>query len=238
MVVTAAVASLGKIIMIDLSLSGDNAAVIGLAVRRLPPKQARVAAILGAAGAIFVRVLSTVLLAFLMRLPYANAAGGLILGWITWKLAAGSGEGSHRDLGADFWGAVWAIVLADISTGFDNMMAVAGAAHGNALLVVVGLAISMPLLIWGSTWVARLMNRYPFVIFVGAAILAHTALGMIIEDTGFRLGRYLGVAAVFAPWVAAFLVAGWGWFRCRRRHWSGNEEARGRLEMSASRDKV
>lgn len=236
MAVTSAVTSLTKIVMIDLSLSGDNAAVIGLAVRKLPPRQARLAAALGAAGAIFVRILFTVLIAFLMRLPYLNALGGLVLLWITWKLVAGSGEEKHAGLGTDFWGAVWAIILADISTGFDNMMAVAGAAHGSALLVVLGLVISMPILIWGSTWVARLMNSYPFVIFLGAAVLAHTALGMIVEDEGLGLARHLGLAGVLAPWVAALLVAAWGWLTCQKT--DKRTRGAGSLETSASRDKA
>lgn len=236
--VTSAVACLSKIVMIDLSLSGDNAAVIGLAVRKLPPRQARLAAVLGAAGAIFVRILFTVLIAFLMRLPYLNAVGGLILLWVTWKLVAGSGEEKHTGLGSDFWGAVWAIILADISTGFDNMMAVAGAAHGSPVLVVLGLAISMPVLIWGSTWVAKLMNTCPFVIFLGGAVLAHTALGMILEDDGLGLARHLGVAGVLVPWAAALLVAAWGWFTCRKGYQRTREAGSGCPETSASRDKA
>ena len=237
MVVASTIASLSKIVMIDLSLSGDNAAVIGLAVRKLPPRQARLAAALGAAGAIFVRILFTVLITLLIRLPYLNAIGGLILLWITWKLAAGGSEDKHTGLGADFWSAVWAIILADISTGFDNMMAVAGAAHGSPLLVILGLAISMPILIWGSTWVARLMNSYPFVIFVGAAVLAHTALGMIIEDEGLGLARHLGIAGILLPWVTALVVVAWGWLTCQKASGRMREGATACSETSASRDK-
>lgn len=216
MAIASVVSSLGRIILIDLSLSGDNAAVIGLAVRDLPPKQGRLAAILGASGAIATRMLFAVLATLLLRLPYLNAIGGVILAWITWKLAAGTGTENHKSLGGSFWSAVWTIILADVSTGFDNVMAVAGAAHGSAILVVIGLAISMPILIWGSTWVARLMQSYPFVIFLGAAVLAHTSLAMIVEDEGLGLAPHLGIGAVVLPWAAAAAVAVWGWIWCQR----------------------
>ncbi len=98
---------------------------------------------------------------------------------------------------------MWAIILADMSCGFDNVMGVAGAAHGSVFLVVVGLIISMPILIWGSTWVLRLMNSYPIVIFVGAAVLAHTSLAMLIGDDALGLAGRLGLVGRLVPWAAA-----------------------------------
>jgi len=209
--------SLLAIILIDLSLSGDNAAVIGLAIRELPPKLARRAAFIGASGAILARVVFTAAATLMMRVPYLNAIGGAILIWITWKLVVADDEGQGGSVSGRFWSAVWAIILADMSCGFDNVMGVAGTAHGSVPLVVIGLLISMPILIWGSTWVSRLMNSYPMVIFVGAAVLAHTSLVMIVDDQALGLARSLGLVGRLAPWLAALGVLVYGWLRTRRR---------------------
>lgn len=209
--------SLAAIVLIDLSLSGDNAAVIGLAIRELPPKLANRAAFIGASGAVAVRVFFTAIATLMMKVPYLNAAGGVILIWITWKLVAADDEREAKTISGKFWTAVGAIVLADISCGFDNVMGVAGAARGSVPLVIFGLVVSMPILIWGSTWVSRLMNTHPVVIFVGAAVLAHTSLAMIVSDEGLGLAGHLGLARRLGPWVAALGVLAYGWLRTRRR---------------------
>lgn len=209
--------SLLTIILIDLSLSGDNAAVIGLAIRGLPPRLARRAAFLGASGAIAVRVIFTAIATLMMRVPYLKAIGGIILIRITWKLVVADDGGHGGTIADKFWSAVWAIILADVSCGFDNVMGVAGTAHGRVLLVVLGLVISMPILIWGSTWVSRLMNRYPIVIFIGAGVLAHTSLAMIVDDEAFGLAERLGLVGQVGPWAAAAGVLAYGWLRTRRR---------------------
>ena len=226
------VGAIFSIIIIDLSLSGDNAAVIGLAIRGLPAKQARTAALAGALGAVAVRILFTALATLLTKVRFVNAIGGLILVWITYKLVVSQQEGDHGTSNGKFWGAIWAIILADLSTGFDNMMAVAGAAHGNVTLVVMGLIISMPLLIWGSTLIARLMNDYPVVIFVGAGVLAHTALAMILNDEGLRIAGHLGELGVIGPWAVGALVLLYGWLKTRK-----GEEAHGEVAVeSATRE--
>ncbi len=210
-----------SIVLIDLSLSGDNAAVIGLAIRELPPTQARLAAIVGALGAIAVRIIFTGLATLLTKIRFVNAAGGLILVWVTYKLVVG-GDGEEHGTGSGrFWGAIWAIILADLSTGFDNMMAVAGAAHGDVILVVFGLIVSMPLLIWGSSLIARLMNEHPVVVYVGAAVLARTSLAMIVSDEGLHVSARLGEAGVVGPWIFALLVLAYGWFRTSGRGTAG-----------------
>lgn len=208
-----------SITIIDLALSGDNAAVIGLAIRNLPPVQRSRAALIGAGGAIVLRVALTILATMLTRIPYVNAVGGVILIWITWKLLAGNDEeGEHVSATTRFWAAVGTIIIADLSMAFDNVLGVAGAAHGNILLVVFGLAVSIPILVVGSNWLATLMNRYPVIIFLGGAVLAHTSLAMFFDDKGLNLPAHTGhIAAVLIPWVAAALVFGWAWERCRRQ---------------------
>lgn len=212
------------IIIIDLSLSGDNAAVIGLAIRDLPPKQARTAALAGAFGAVTVRIFFTALATLLTKVKFVNAVGGLILVWITYKLVVGGDGEEHGSTSGKFWGAIWAIILADLSTGFDNMMAVAGAAHGNVSLVVFGLLVSMPLLIWGSTLIARLMNDHPVVIYIGAGVLAHTSLVMMVKDEGLNIAARLGEVGVVAPWIVALLILVYGWSKTRGQGTAGDSE--------------
>ncbi|MCL5045987.1 MAG: YjbE family putative metal transport protein, partial [Actinobacteria bacterium] len=147
------------IIVIDLALSGDNAAVIGLAIKDLPGEQRRTAAILGAGGAIVLRVIFTALATLLMNVKFINAIGGALLFWITWKLVMHKGGEEHVKSGSRFWGAIWAIIVADLSMAFDNVMGVAGAAHGSVALVIFGLLLSVPILVWGSSWLAAWMNK-------------------------------------------------------------------------------
>ncbi|MCL4425931.1 MAG: TerC family protein [Firmicutes bacterium] len=205
------------ITIIDLALSGDNAAIIGLAIKDLPDRQRKKAAFLGAGGAIILRVFFTAIATTLLRIPYINALGGLILIWITWKLVmAEEGEGEFRTAGR-FWEAVWAIILADLSMAFDNVMGVAGAAHGSVGLVLFGLALSIPIVVLGSNWLATLMNRYPIFIYLGAAVLAHTALAMLFHDGGLHLYRYTGeILANLIPWLLASLVLIWGWSEVKK----------------------
>lgn len=206
-----------SITIIDLALSGDNAAVIGLAIKNLPREQRKIAAFIGAGGAILLRVTLTALATLMLRIPYLNAAGGVILIWITWKLLKGD-EGEESVKASNrFWSAVGTIIVADLSMAFDNIMGVAGAAHGHVGLMIFGLAISIPILVLGANWLATMMNRYPIIIYIGGAVLAHTSLAMIFEDHGLGLPRYTGeLAAVFIPWALATAVFIWGWFQTRK----------------------
>lgn len=189
------------IIVIDLVLAGDNAIVIALAARSLPPHLQKRAILWGAIGAIGVRSLMTVAVVALLKIPGLLAIGGLLLIWIAWKLLQPEeGEGHEQGAAATtFWGAMRTIVIADAIMGLDNVLAVAGAAHGSYLLVVVGLAISVPIVIWGSTIVLRIVERYPSVIYLGAGVLVWTAIKMVTSEPL--------VKPVLAqlPWLAAVM---------------------------------
>lgn len=207
-----------SITIIDLALSGDNAAVIGLAIKDLPPEQRKKAALIGAGGAIVLRVFFTAIATYLTRLPYINAFGGLLLVWITWKLIAPKEEKEEHVKSSDkFWGAIMAIIIADLSMAFDNVMGVAGAAHGSIGLVIFGLLLSIPILIFGSNWLAKWMNEKPFIIYIGGGVLAHTSLAMIFHDKGLNLVNYVGGTAAFViPWLFALAILVWGWFEAKK----------------------
>jgi YjbE family integral membrane protein len=194
--------ALAAIVVIDLALAGDNAIVIALAARGLPREVARRAIAWGTAGAIVVRALMTAVVVWLLAIPGLMAAGGLVLVWIAYKLAApnrgqttvSEQEGHFPDprrpgsvpgLAPNFWQAMKTIVVADAAMGLDNVLAVAGAAQGSFLLVVLGLAISIPIVIWGSTLLLSWIERMPWLVHVGVAVLAWTAAKMIVDEPLF-----------------------------------------------------
>jgi len=172
------------IIVIDLVLAGDNAIVIALAARSLPAHLQKRAIVWGAAGAIVVRSLMTVIVVWLLHIPGLMLAGGLLLLWIAYRLLVPEAEAgqSHGAAPTTFWGAMRTIVIADAVMGLDNVLAVAGAAHGSYLLVVLGLLISVPIVVWGSTVVLKLVDRFPAVVYVGAGVLVWTAVKMILGE--------------------------------------------------------
>lgn len=205
--------ALVTIIIIDLALAGDNAIVIALAARALPPNLQRKAIIWGTLGAIVVRVLMTMAVVWLLGIPGLMLAGGLVLVWIAYKLLKPSDDGGHEfKQAAGFWGAMQTIVIADAAMGLDNVLAVAGAAHGNFLLVVLGLIISIPIVIWGSTLVLKLLERFPWIIQVGVAVLAWTAAKMIISEPlvkSFFAAQAMYAYAVYALVFAVVFGAGY-----------------------------
>lgn len=170
------------IVVIDLVLSGDNAIVIGMAARRLSPHQRRRAIVLGGAVAIVLRILFAAIATMLLRIPLLQAAGGGLLLWIAWRLLREEQEEHQLRESSSMMGALRTIVLADVVMSLDNILAVAGASHGSLGLLAFGLVLSMPLLLFGSSMVARVMNRMPWLALVGAAVLTWTAGGMIAED--------------------------------------------------------
>ena len=170
------------IIVIDLVLSGDNAVVIGMAARRLSPENRRRAIIFGGAGAIGLRILFTAMAALLLGVPYLQAAGGLLLLWIAYKLIKPQDHGAHVSEAGSLGEAIRTIILADVVMSLDNILAVGGAAHGNLWLLLFGLALSIPIILLGSEVVARLLGRFPILVYVGAIVLILTAVGMILED--------------------------------------------------------
>ena len=172
------------IVVIDIVLAGDNAIVIALAARALPAQLQKRAILWGAVGAIGVRSLMTVIVVWLLNIPGLLLAGGAMLVWIAYRLLrpdAGEGE-THGPVATTFWGAMRTIVIADAVMGLDNVLAVAGAAHGSYLLVVTGLVISVPIVVWGSTLVLKVVERYPGVVYVGAGVLVWTAAKMITGE--------------------------------------------------------
>ncbi len=171
-----------NIIIIDLVLSGDNAVVVGMASRRLPPKERKKAIFWGTVGAVGLRILFTGLAAWLLEIPYIKIVGGSLLIWIAIKLLIQQEEPSHIQSGRNLWEAVKIIIIADFVMSLDNVLAIGGAAKGNIWLVVFGLMLSVPLLMWGSSMVARWMNEYPILSYFGSGVLAFTAATMVLED--------------------------------------------------------
>lgn len=171
-----------SIVIIDLVLSGDNAVVIGMASRRLPADQRRRAIFFGAIGAIGLRVAFTAMVALLLGIPLLQAIGGAVLIWIAFKLLRESHDEHNVREGVNLIDAIRTIIVADVIMSLDNILAVGGAAHGNLVLLLFGLALSMPIIMFGSNLVALLMNRIPWLVYLGSAILAYTAGEMIFQD--------------------------------------------------------
>jgi len=186
------------IVVIDLVLAGDNAIVIALAARSLPPALQKRAIVWGAIGAIGVRSLMTVIVVWLLHIPGLLLGGGLALLWIAYRLLVPGADGKdkHGAAPATFWGAMRTIVIADAVMGLDNVLAVAGAAHGSYLLVVAGLAISVPIVVWGSTVVLKVVDRFPGAVYLGAGVLVWTAAKMI------------GAEPLLKPWLDATPLLG------------------------------
>jgi len=177
------VAAFLSIVWIDLILAGDNAVVIALAVKSLPAGQRLKGIIFGAGAAIFLRILLTFFAAQLLQIEMIKFIGGILILWIAVKLLI---EGvhpkdDHREA-KSFWQAIWIIVVADISMSLDNVLAVAAASKGNLFLLIFGLGLSIPLIVFTSNFLSRLMDRYPLVIYIGAAILGRIGGEMIMTD--------------------------------------------------------
>lgn len=188
-------ARLASIVVIDLSLAGDNALVIALAVRSLPAREQWLGRIWGTAAAVGLRLLFIALVSALLTIPLLQCVGGLLLLWIAVKLVrpgGGDGEGEVRH-GASLRQAVWIIVVADVTMSLDNVLAVAAAARGDLLLVTVGIALSLPIVVWGSGLLARLMTRHAWIIWVGGGVLGYVAGEMITDDPLVRV--WLGAHA-------------------------------------------
>ncbi len=216
------------IILIDLVLAGDNAIVIALAARSLPPHLQKKAIAWGTVGAILVRSVMTVGVVWLLKIPGLMLVGGLGLLWIAYNLLADTGDKDHQGpVASTFWGAMKTIVIADALMGIDNVLGVAGAAHGAFDLVIIGLLISVPIVVFGSTMVLKLVERFPSIINIGAAVLAFTAAKMIVSEQ-LLAGIYGGPAALpdmqtlhtAAKWATYALavagVLGAGWCATRR----------------------
>ena len=181
--VTEFLSGLMAIVLLDLVLAGDNAIVIALAARRLPRDIQKKAVLWGTFGAIIVRLALTGVVVYLLKLPGLMLIGGLLLLPIAWKLMKPDDHASHH-IGAagSFWAAMRTIIVADALMGMDNVLAIAGAAKGHMVLVIIGLAISVPLVVWGSSLILRLIERFPVIVYIGAAAIAWTAARMMAHD--------------------------------------------------------
>lgn len=214
-------AALGSIIWVNIILSGDNAVVIALAARSLPPHQQRQAIFWGSAAAIVMRVVLTVIAVEMLKWPYLKIIGALLLVYIgvTLMLEDGEGEG---DLGKDTGGmlaAIRTILIADLVMSLDNVLAVAAAAKGNIPLLVIGLALSIPLIIFGSTLLLKVMERFPIIITAGAALLGFLAGEMFLTDPALvqRVGELPHWQVNVGGALGAALVVALGMF-LQRRH--------------------
>ena len=171
------------IVLIDLVLAGDNAIVIALAARNLPSHLQKKAIAWGTFGAIAVRSVMTLGVVWLLQIPGLMLIGGLGLLWIAYKLIADTGHGDdHGPAATTFWGAMKTIIVADALMGVDNVLGVAGAAHGSWDLVIIGLLVSVPIVVLGSSVVLKLVERFPIIVKAGAAVLAFTAAKMIMGE--------------------------------------------------------
>lgn len=205
--------ALAAIVLIDLVLAGDNAIVIALAARNLPPPLQRKAIVWGTVGAIGVRTVMTLAVVWLLKVPGLMLVGGLGLIWIAYRLIAPvADDESHGPAAHTFLGAMKTIVIADALMGVDNVLGVAGAAHGSFDLVVIGLLISVPIVVAGSALVLRLIERLPLLIHLGAGVLAYTAARMIVSepllDAVFD-PHAAARMALYVTLIAGVLAAGW-----------------------------
>jgi YjbE family integral membrane protein len=201
------------IIFIDLTLAGDNALVIALAVRNLPKRQQFLGRIWGTGGAVGLRLAFIAIATVLLRIPFLQLVGGLLLFWIAFKLVRHeeSAEGHVRQ-GGSLREAVWIIIVADAIMSLDNVLAVAAASDGDMTLVVFGIALSIPIVVWGSGILATLMNRFVWIIWLGGGILGYFAGAMILKDKGFG---WIDHSSPIVPWlpvapaVIIFLLGWW-----------------------------
>lgn len=210
-----------KIVLIDLALAGDNALVIALAVRSLSPRQQLLGRIWGTAGAVGLRLAFIFIVTYLLAIPLLQVVGGLLLVWIALKLVLQTdahGDG-HVKQGTTLLGAIWVIIVADVIMSLDNVIGVAGAAEGDMRLVVFGIALSIPIVVWGSGVLAKLMNRYPWIILVAGGILGEVAGKMMLHDhfVVTRIGQADGAVEAAVRIVLAVVVMLVGWLVTRRR---------------------
>jgi YjbE family integral membrane protein len=205
------------IILIDLTLAGDNALVIALAVRTLPPRLKLMGRIWGTVGAVVLRLVFIFITTWLLKLPFLQTAGGLMLIWIAIKLvrpqsSEGEGEAHGVREATSLREAIWVIIVADAVMSLDNVLAVAGAAKGEMLLVVIGIALSLPLVVFGSALLSLLMERWPWIIWLGGGVLGYVAGDMVMRDVA---AWWLVVTHAWSVAVSVVLgvgIAALGWY--------------------------
>jgi len=211
-----------SIIIVNLILSGDNALLIAMAVRSLPKKQRLRGIAFGVGAAVILRIVLTFFAAQLLQIQYVKFAGGAIIIWIAIKLLSeGTPEGELQNEAKTLWQAIWIIVIADITMSVDNVLAIAATSNGNLFLLIFGLGLSIPIVVFASTLLATLMDKYPIIIYIGAAILGRVGGEMIITDP-FIVETFhpsiiiqYGIEIFFTIGV---LVAGKTWIKLKTPH--------------------
>ena len=203
-----------QIVLIDLVLAGDNALVIALAVRKLPPREQFWGRVWGTGGAVVLRLGFVAVVSALLKIPLLQLVGGLVLVWIAVKLVRpASAEEDHARPGASLREAIRIIIVADVAMSLDNVIAIAGAAKGDMKLVIFGLLLSIPLVVWGSGLLAKLMNRFRWIIWLGGGVLGYVAGEMILKDPWViaHLGGLLAPLHHFGPLALGIGIAALGW---------------------------
>jgi YjbE family integral membrane protein len=204
--------TLGQIMMINIVLSGDNAVVIAMASRSLPEKQQKQAIFFGSFGAIFLRIVLTFFAVLLLGLPFLKLIGSVLLGWIGIQMLIPDEAETEIDGHSQLWSAIKTIIVADFIMSLDNVIGVAAAAKGNLVLLILGLALSIPLIIYGSTYLLKLMNRFPIIITIGGGVLGWVAGEMAVTDPA--ISNWVDSEAhwlhTMAPALAALMVVGVG----------------------------
>lgn len=212
--------SLINIIFLDLILAGDNAIVIGLAARNLQPSTQKKAIIYGTGGAVILRIIATIVVVWLLNIPWLLLIGGILLVYIAYKLMTDDDDHTDVKAGQTLWAAVRTIIIADAAMGLDNVIAVAGAANHNIILVIIGLFISVPIVVWGSTLFIKLINRFPWIIYLGSIVLGYTASNMITEEKKLQpfFEQYPALRIIFIIIVTAgILTAGFLKIKSKKR---------------------
>ncbi|OAT85237.1 TerC family protein [Desulfotomaculum copahuensis] len=209
--------ALVSIIIINLVLSGDNALMIAMACRRLPAVQQKRAIFIGTCGAVALRIILTIAAVYILRIPFLQVAGGLMLIWIAVRLLVDDTCEDNVCEAGCFWEAVKTIMVADFIMSLDNILGVAAAARGNIWLLIFGLALSIPVVVFCSSLITGLMKRFPFLVAVGAAILGWTAAEMIMRDKLVQHFLGAGVLPRVVPLLAAAGVVFGGLLLARRQ---------------------
>jgi YjbE family integral membrane protein len=241
---------LWQIVLADLVLAGDNALIIALATRSLPPRQQFWGRMLGAGGAVFLRVIFVIIIGWLLRVPFVQLIGGVLLLWIAGKLVRpqpdaldAATHGGHAKSATTLRAAIWVIIIADITMSLDNVVAIANIATDRATgemhtwLVVFGLLFSIPLVVWGSSLIAKLMANHRWIIWLGGGVLGHVAASIIFHDRqvmgwmGMQLPPagmdlnfdevlrtaqpWVAIVIRYVPWALAVLLFFYGWWMDR-----------------------
>jgi len=215
-------AHLLEIGFLNLLLSGDNALVIALAVRALPKRKRVLGQLWGAVGAVVLRLIFVSIVSVLLRIPLLQLVGGLLLVWIAVKLVRPETAGDNEvRRGSSLWEAIWIIIVADVTMSLDNVLAIAATAHGDFLLVMFGIGLSLPIVVWGAGLLALLMNRYTWIVWLGGGLLGYVAGEMLIEDPVIQpwFGEAASILHYAVPIGIGVLVTALGWWLGRgRRH--------------------